>query len=146
MKKLLLGLVLVAACHSAKGGETLGNSVRAYNDSVRWQKWDNAATFVPPRERSQFIDDADLRAKDLRITDYEVVRVNKKAERVAEVQVKVSWYLDSEGKVHETQATQTWEKHGKAWMLVEEARLRGPEMPGLRERPDRLVREAPSQQ
>ena len=26
---------------------------------------------------------------------------------------------------------QTWHKKGKGWLLVEEARLRGPDMPGL---------------
>jgi hypothetical protein len=28
---------------------------------------------------------------------------------------------------------QTWEKHGKGWLLVDERRLRGHEMPGLPE-------------
>ena len=32
-------------------------------------------------------------------------------------------------------AVQTWEKHGKTWWVVEETRLRGREMPGLREDP-----------
>jgi hypothetical protein len=49
--------------------------------------------------------------------------------------VKVSWYKDSEGTLRETQAMQTWERHGKTWLIVDEARLRGTEMPGLREPP-----------
>jgi hypothetical protein len=28
---------------------------------------------------------------------------------------------------------QTWEKHGKGWLLVDETRVHGPEMPGLPE-------------
>jgi hypothetical protein len=35
--------------------------------------------------------------------------------------------------VHETHALQTWERHGKVWWMVDEARLRGAEMPGLAE-------------
>ena len=45
----------------------------------------------------------------------------------------MEWYSDSEGTVHETHATQTWEKRGKDWMMVDEARLKGTEMPGLPE-------------
>ena len=45
------------------------------------------------------------------------------------------WYLVSNGKLNETQAMQTWERHGMTWLVVEEARVRGAEMPGLREPP-----------
>ena len=31
---------------------------------------------------------------------------------------------------------QTWERHGKAWMMVDETRVRGAEMPGLPEPAD----------
>lgn len=134
MKKILL-VVCLAACAAPKAGDTLGESVRAYNDGVRWERFTNAALHVPPKERSQFVDDADARAKDLKITDYELVRVEQKGDKVAEVQVKMEWYLDSEGKVRETHARQTWERHGKTWWIVDETRMRGVEMPGLREAP-----------
>ena len=55
--------------------------------------------------------------------------------KLAQVQIKMSWYLDSEGTLKETSAVQTWEKHGKTWWVIEEKRLRGKEMPGLREDP-----------
>ena len=102
---------------------------------MRWQRYDNAAIHVPAAERSQFIDDADERSKDIKITDYEIVKVDQKTDRVAKVQVKLSWYSDSEGKLRETQAVQTWERHGKTWLVIDETRLRGTEMPGLREPP-----------
>jgi hypothetical protein len=54
---------------------------------------------------------------------------------MAQVQVKMSWYLDSEGTLKETSAVQTWERHGKEWWVIEEKRLRGKVMPGLREDP-----------
>ena len=37
----------------------------------------------------------------------------------------MSWYLDSEGTLRETQAMQTWERHGKTWWMVDEARRAG---------------------
>jgi hypothetical protein len=143
MKSIPLLVCIVAACHAPRSGDTLGESVRAYNEGVRWERFSAAAVHVPPAERSQFVDDADQRAKDLRITDYEVIGVEQKGDRLAEVQVKMSWYLDSEGKLRETHAKQTWERHGKTWWIVDEARTRGVEMPGLRET---ALREAPTEQ
>lgn len=132
MRAILLVLAL-AACGGARTVEPLDEAVRAYNDGIRWERFAVAAVHVPPPERSTFVDEADERAKDLKITDYEVVKVEPRGEREARVQVKLSWYKDSEGTLHETHAMQTWEKHGKAWFLVDEARVRGTEMPGLPE-------------
>jgi len=111
----------------------LTESVRSFNDGVRWERFSIAAVRVPPPERSQFVEDMDERAGDLKITDYEVVRVDERGAREARVQVKLSWYRTSEGTLRETHALQTWERRGKAWMMVAEARVRGAEMPGLPE-------------
>lgn len=135
MKFAVALILMAAACHAPRSGETLTESVRAYNEGVRWQRYAVAATHIPPEQRSDFVDEADERSKDLKITDYEVVKVEQKGDTEAKVQVKVSWYLDSVGKLNETQAVQTWERHGKTWLVVDESRLRGAEMPGLREAP-----------
>jgi len=127
---LLAGLV---ACTAAQRPEPLGDAVRSYNDGVRWERFAVAAVHVPPDQRATFVDEADQRAKDVKITDYDVVKIEPRGEREAKVQVKLSWYKDSEGTLHETHALQTWERKGKGWLMVDEARLRGPEMPGLAE-------------
>ena len=132
MRAILLAL-MVTACGAAHSPEPLTDAVRSYNDGVRWERFAVAAVHVPPAQRSEFVDEADERAKDLKITDYEVVKVEPEGEREAHVQVKLEWYKDSEGKVHETHAMQTWERHGKAWFMVDESRFRGTEMPGLPE-------------
>lgn len=133
---VLYGAFLVlAACTPPKSGDTLGDSIRSYNDGVRWGRYDVAAVHVPEKERSMFLDQSDERAKDLKITDYEIVRVDQTSDRIAVVQIKMSWYRDSEGSLKETQAIQTWERHGKTWLMVDEVRLRGKEMLGLREPP-----------
>lgn len=122
--------VTAAGCAHVPRGEGLMDAVRTYNDGVRWERFAAAAATVPPRERDSFLDEREALAEDLRITDYEVVRVNDRGEG-AEVQVKLVWYRDSEGTVHETWAAQTWERQGKAWRIVAERRVRGREMPGL---------------
>ena len=127
-------VVLGGACGmSQQTSETLDESVRVYNDSVRWQRYEAAASRLPAKQRSEFLDEMDQRAKDVKITDYDVVRVDAKGAREARVQIKVSWYRDSEGTLRETHAVQTWERQGKTWVMVEETRIRGDEMPGLRE-------------
>ena len=132
--------VVLAACGGGLGqsaSETLTDSVRVYNDGIRWQRFDNAANFIPPKDRGKWVDDEDARAKDLKITDYDVVRIDPKGD-LAKVQIKMSWYKNSSATVHETHSMQTWERHGKTWIIVDETRQRGDEMPGL---PEPLMKE-----
>jgi hypothetical protein len=119
----------------------LFETVRIFNDSVRWERFSSAAGAIPPKERSQFVDEMDQRAGDLKITDYEVIRVDPHGAAEAKVQVKLSWYKSSEGTLHETHELQTWERHGKSWWMVDEIRLRGAEMPGLSERPESVMKD-----
>jgi len=133
--RAVLIMVLVAGCGApqVRSENDLAESVRQFNDGVRWERFGVAATSIPPPERSRFVDEMDQRAEDVKITDYDVVRVEPRGEREAHVQVKLSWYKPSENTVHETHAMQTWERHGKSWLMVDEIRVRGAEMPGLPE-------------
>jgi hypothetical protein len=132
MRAILL-VCLIGCGATPHPAEPLGDAVRSFNDGIRWERFANAAIHIPPKERGTFVDEADERAKDLKITDYDIVKIEPRGEREAKVQVKLSWYKDSEGTLHETHAIQTWEREGKAWLMVDESRLRGPEMPGLPE-------------
>ncbi len=133
MCSIVAALSLAACGARQQNSETLAESIRSYNEGIRWQRYAIAAALIPPAERSKFVEDMDERAEDLRITDYEVVNVSRSGKTEARVQVKVSWYMDSEGTLRETHAVQTWQRTGKTWMMVEEARMRGAEMPGLLE-------------
>ena len=125
--------VVLAGCASAKQGDTLADSVREYNDGVKWERFPVAAVHVPPKERGAFVEEADDRAHDLKITEYDVLRIEQTSAGSAKVAIKMSWYRDSEGLLRETQSLQSWEKHGKTWWMVDEARVKGHEMPGLQE-------------
>jgi hypothetical protein len=143
MKAIILATVLAAgACMPPPGGGYgLTDAVRTYTEGVKWERFEAAAAVVPPRERNDFLDERDLLAKDLRITQTEILRVTERGNR-AEVHVKMTWYLDSEGTVHESVAAQRWERQGKAWRLIDERRARGHEMPGLREAPEARTADA----
>jgi hypothetical protein len=113
--------------------EPLADSVRAYNDSLRWERFDEAATRLPADRRDDFLDQRDQLHEDLRVSDYEIIRVrNDDKGRRARVQIKYTWYLESRGKVHETHAVQTWHQGTEIWILRSERFLRGEPMPGLK--------------
>jgi len=136
MKKQCLALVLVTACAAAQhagDGDSLDETVQVYNDAVRWERFEKAAVLLPARERADAVDHWDERAHDLKITEWEVVEQRPRVKDEVRVHVKLSWYRLSEDVVRITDAMQTWHKKGKGWLLVDEARLRGPEMPGLPE-------------
>jgi hypothetical protein len=137
MKRLIFAMAVtfsLGACGGAqKDTETLTESVRNYNEGVRWERYTMAASSLPPKLRGAWVDEMDKRSKDLRITDYEILRLDSTGGRSAQVQVKMTWYMDSVGTVKETHAMQTWERKGKEWFMVDEVRLRGDEMPGLTE-------------
>ncbi len=136
MKRFVLVVMAAAGCGSAirKDTDTLTESIRVFNEGVRWQRYAVAATAIPPAQREKFVDEMDQRSEDLKITDYEVVKVAPAGAKAAKVQIKVSWYSDREGTLHETHALQSWEQHGKEWWMVDAVRVRGHEMPGLTDR------------
>lgn len=136
MRAALLAILLLGCGAALHDQPDLSEAVRLFNDGVRWERFTAAAAALPPRDRGQFVDDMDQRSGDVKITEYEIVRVDPRGEREARVQIKLSWYKASEGTVHETHAVQTWERHGRAWWMVDEARLRGAPMPGLAEPPE----------
>jgi len=134
MRTALIAILLVG-CGAAqvRPEYDLSESIRQFNEGVRWERFGLAASSIPPPHRTEFVDAMDQRASDVKITDYEVVNVDSRGAREAHVHIKLSWYKPSEGTVHETHAVQTWERRGKIWWMVEESRLRGAEMPGLTE-------------
>jgi hypothetical protein len=144
MRTVLLAIVVVlVACGApqVRTEEDLSDSIRQFNEGIRWERFAVAASSIPPPQRSQFVDDMDERATDLKITDCEVVRVDPRGRTEASVHIKLSWYKASEGMLRETHAVQTWERHGKSWWMVDEIRLRGAEMPGLSERPESVMKD-----
>jgi len=151
MKWTVIPFVLLAACRGPQQNtETLAESIRSFNEGIRWQRFEHAAVSIPPRERSKFVELMDERADDLKITDYEIVRVDRRGDKEAQVHLKISWYMDNEGTLHETHAMQTWQRKGKQWLMVDQSRYRGDEMPGLLERlndedaePDEKVEQMP---
>ncbi len=128
----------IAGCASSpKRAEMLLDDVRGYHDGLRWHRLNLAVLRIAPPEREEFMAEREELVDDLRISDYEIVRVHYREKGVrAQVTVRYTWFLDSRGLVHRTTARELWERRGKRWLVVEEHRLRGKPMPGLAEAPE----------
>ena len=122
----------VLACSAAPKPEPLFNAVEGYNQNLRWQRFQDASSFLPVARRDHFLDRTDQLSKDLRIHHYQVVRLRYSdgGDR-ARVHVKYTWYRESEGVVRESHVVQNWSQEGNFWLLTDESMLRGPPMPGI---------------
>ena len=137
---MALAVVSAAACGGASSGNKgLVDELRAYNEGIRWQDYASSALRIPVAEREAFLDEHEVLADDLKISHYEVLRVRFRSQQTrARVDVKFTWFADSEGIVHRTVTRQEWVREGKVWLLADEVRLRGEPMPGVAEAPEIL--------
>lgn len=128
-----LGLALGACMPKRSGLEPLQEAVMTYNEGLRWERFTAAAAHVPSAERGAFLEERDGLSKYLRITGYDVVGVDvtNEARTAARVVVKYEWYDDRKGTVEETQVRQIWARRKSGWLLMDEASIRGAEMPGV---------------
>jgi hypothetical protein len=135
----LMGLAALAACASQqKKTESLKESSWHYQEGLRWARFEESAALVPAKDREAFLDEHDKLGDDLRIDDYDVVRIiYKSGSDEAQVQVKYKWHLDGVGLVKETVTDQRWKLHGNAWLLEDETKRRGEDMPGVDAAPDK---------
>jgi hypothetical protein len=111
--------------------DELDADLRVFHEGLRWRRYDDAAEHVPPLVRARFLDAHEDLDGDLRIDDYEVVRVTwtGAGKDHARVRVRYTWHLDSVGRVHETTVDQSWERQVKIWRIVASAHHKGEVMP-----------------
>jgi hypothetical protein len=132
MRSHVLALALaITGCATGQQskGERLLNDVRAFHEGLRWRRFDEAADHIPPPTREQFLDGREALDDDLRIDDYEIERTKMPEDKVAKVQIRYTWHLESRGTVYTTVVEQRWEQVGKGWILFAEERKRGEPMP-----------------
>ena len=127
-------MVISGGCmRSQKTTVPLVESVRGYADGLRWRNHPAAATYIPSRERADFLEHWEQLEDEFLVTDYQLARVKPHGDKRATVRVKYTWHFDARGVVNSTMVVQKWERRGKRWFLVEERRLRGEPMPGVAE-------------
>jgi hypothetical protein len=129
----LLFLLAFPGCGGAqKANEDLVNDIRAFQEGLRWRRYEAAAEHIPPALRERFLDQHEEVDADLRIDDYDIQRVHVTDEHTrALVTVKFTWHLDSVGRVHDTVLEESWERQGKIWRIVSAWKRHGADMPAI---------------
>ncbi|MBK9069865.1 MAG: hypothetical protein IPL79_02470 [Myxococcales bacterium] len=139
---ILVGLAMATTACMPKQNKLapLQDAIGTYNDGIKWERFTAAAAHVQAAERDDFLDERDGLAKYLRITGYDIVRVDLAAgsKTAADVVIKFEWYDDRKGMLRESHVAQTWEQQKGRWWVVKEALLRGDEMPGILPKEDDL--------
>ncbi len=135
-RSLLIVLVFaISACGARAKGPSLIDEIRAYNDGVRWRQYPKAAARVHPRERTAFVAELSTNADEVKISEWDLVHVERRnrGRKSAIAHVRYRWFRDSVGTLHSTNTVQTWKRHGRAWLVTAEKRVRGEPMPGIEE-------------
>jgi hypothetical protein len=100
---------------------------------VRWANLPQAAVRILPSAREAFLNEREELEEELRIDDFEIMRLKMEgdSQETAKVQIKWTWHMDREGIVKSTTSRQDWRRYGSRWIMLKEAHLRGDEMPGI---------------
>src|SRR5687767_3169217 len=132
MRAVLIVLALVGCGGQQKPADDLLFDVRGYQEGLRWRRYEDSAARIKPSAREDFLDRRDELDEELRVDDYEIMRVKLTDQgKGATVQVKITWHMDGVGVVKDTVVEQSWERHKVGWILVAEKHKRGDEMPGV---------------
>ena len=106
---------------AASRRDNLVRNVEHYHDGLRWRRYEDAAQHIAPKDREAFLDQSEKWDKELRIVDFEVPRVKWQAGGTqALVQIKVTWYRESQGIIHHTLLEQSWRSQGTLWQVQHE--------------------------
>lgn len=121
---LLLALVFTGCMRpQASPAELLDRSLNGFHGHLIFQRFDEAAAFVPTATRSDFMAYYENEGEDLKITEYEITRVEVNPdETVAKVEVTISWYRLPSSTIQKTKMVEEWtfDKLLSRWEVVEQ--------------------------
>jgi len=134
MRIVCLALVLAGCAGSGYSTrDKITQAAREYNDGVRWQKWEQAASHIAKDERTRFLERHQAYEDELEIADYELVAIDidksdKKKDK-ATARIDYTWTLKRQGLLQKTSTLQRWEEGSDGWVMCSEERLRGAALP-----------------
>lgn len=122
---LSLFAMLALGCARPKPspGELLSQALIQYHGHLIFERFDEAAGFVPVEQRTEFMDYYEEQQGDLRITEFEVARLElSDDETVAQARVILSWYKLPSSVVHTSRMDQSWrfDTLTERWEVVEQ--------------------------
>ncbi len=118
---LTLAAAGLAACAPSASDMDLQRSVSVYNDSLRWKRFQMAASFVPPAERAAFLDRYLASEERVQIESIEVKSVaavpGEKAPTY-DVFVAASLYTLPSNVLERVVLTERWKLVDGGWKVV----------------------------
>jgi len=126
-------LCLAAACAvtpTQRREETLVREARAFNDDLRWARYEQVNLSLPPDDAALLQSRAAALGEDMTIADYEVTSINfASGSEAATVNVRFDWYSKRFNIVKTSWIEQRWEMREGRWQVVKQRRLRGERFP-----------------
>ncbi|MGC6417926.1 MAG: hypothetical protein ACON3Z_12460 [Bradymonadia bacterium] len=118
-------LMSLAGCGTPNRMTHLKDTLRTFNQQVRWGMWPAASAHVGPKMREMWLASRLSNAAGLKISDVKLVRVTSDGPRAtqAEVLVSLTWYRVDDMTLQAATWKQDWEHSRAGWSLVGEERL-----------------------
>jgi hypothetical protein len=133
MRAALIVLCLASACAmtpTQRREDSLIREARAFNDDLRWARYEQLHLVLPPDEAALLLSRAEALGDDLVIGDYEVTSITfAPGSEAATVVVKFDWYSKRFNIVKASTVEQRWEQREGRWQVIKQRRLRGERFP-----------------
>lgn len=118
----LLGALGCASNNQPDPREDIESAIRDFHGLVMWGMYEQAAGYLPPDQRGEFIGFYEALGDDIEFTEYELgaFDVDTEAEEV-HVHVTYSWYRVPQYTIQETRVRETWRLDPETdhWVLSE---------------------------
>jgi hypothetical protein len=126
---ILLAAALFAACAGRASEADLGRCVALYHDNIRWKRFTQAASFLPPEARQAFVERYLASEDRLEVESLEVrsvTPISGQERPTYDVAVVASAYLLPSTVLSRSILTERWQLIGGAWRVIHRDRELAP--------------------
>jgi hypothetical protein len=122
----LLALGLAGCLNNMSSTRKIGDTVHDMNDQARWGRLGDAAQYVDPTYRGQYLANHKLWGSTVQLADAEVVHVQiAQGAEHATAFVTYSWYATDTMTLHQSVVRQRWQSLGSSYALISEVVVQG---------------------
>ena len=97
---------------------SLPDSVRMFNDALRWNRYQAAGGFVVPMDRASFVRDQQDLGESRRVMEYKTVEITRADGQTATAIVQWKYTTLQSPVVQKVRSSQTWTQVGRDWFLL----------------------------
>ena len=119
----LLIASMLSGCGATPNRMThLKDSLRSFNQQVRWGRWGGAATLVVPEIREEWMAERIQGGQGIKITDVSILGVESDGPRATEakVMIGIAYYRESDMTLNRSIWKQEWTHTRSGWQLKSE--------------------------